>query len=69
LKNQGSSPWLCVGDFNEITRQSEKQGGQSSRPHNQIQSFRDALDECGFMDLEFVGFPFTWHKRFAEFTV
>ena len=24
LKNQGSSPWLCAGDFNEITRQSEK---------------------------------------------
>lgn len=21
------------------------------------------------MDLEFVGFPFTWHKHFAEFTV
>ena len=24
LKNRGSSPWLCAGDFNEITRQSEK---------------------------------------------
>ena len=34
-----------------------------------MQSSRDALDKCGFMDLEFVGFPFTWHKHFVEFIV
>lgn len=68
LKNRGSSPWLCVRDFNEITRQSEKQGVRSRR-NNQMQSLWIALDECGFMDLEFVRFPFTWHKHFAEFTV
>ena len=24
LKNHGSLPWLCAGDFNEIVQQSEK---------------------------------------------
>ena len=68
LKNCGSSPWLCAGNFNEITRQSEKQG-RRSRPHNKMQPFKDVMDECGFMDLKIVGFPFTWHKHYLDFTV
>ncbi|KAL4610052.1 hypothetical protein ACB092_08G024200 [Castanea dentata] len=68
LKNHGSIPWLCAGDFNEITKQSEKQGGRSW-PHHQMQEFRDILDECGCMDLDFVGFPFTWHKHYPNFTI
>ena len=27
LKSQPKKPWLCFGDFNEITKQEEKQGG------------------------------------------
>ena len=27
LKNRGSAPWICAGDFNEITKQSEKKEG------------------------------------------
>ena len=34
-----------------------------------MQAFRDVLDECGFMDLGFVGTMFTWHKHFADYTV
>ena len=51
-------PWLCFGDFNELTRQSEKLGG-SVRSQAQMQMFRDAIDECGFMDLGFTGSQFT----------
>ncbi|KAL0014054.1 hypothetical protein SO802_001123 [Lithocarpus litseifolius] len=40
LRNRGSSTWICAGDFNEITRQSEKIGGRG-RPHNQMQPFRE----------------------------
>ena len=58
-------PWLCVGDFNEITRQEEKLGG-ALRPHNQMQSFRDVIDECGFMDLGYVGSKFTWARHFEN---
>nr|POE53793.1 hypothetical protein CFP56_73735 [Quercus suber] len=34
-----------------------------------MQAFWDILDECGFMDLDFVGFPFTWHKHYPNFTI
>ena len=31
-----------------------------------MQLFRDVLDECGFMDLGFVGNHFTWSKHFVD---
>ena len=54
LKSRGLAPWICVGDFNEITNQSEKLRGRV-RPHVQIQAFKDILDACSFLDLGFVG--------------
>ncbi|XP_075669738.1 uncharacterized protein LOC142639446 [Castanea sativa] len=57
-------PWLCVGDFNEIIRSSEKLGG-SNRSQAQMQLFRDVVDECGFIDLGFSGNRFTWQKHFS----
>ena len=51
-----------MGDFNEILRLEEKQGWLV-RPERQMQGFRDALDFCGFKDLGFNGFPFTWCNR------
>ena len=47
LKSKYSLPWLCAGDFNEITRAHEKSGGRL-RPSKQMEDFRDVLDECGF---------------------
>ena len=57
--------WLCVEDFNELTRSDEKVGG-NRRSHNQMQLFRDAIDECGFIDLGFTGSKFTWRKHYAN---
>ena len=54
-----------MGDFNEITKQDEKLGG-ASRPHNQMQLFRDVIDEYNFMDLGYVGPKFTWSKYFVN---
>lgn len=34
-----------------------------------MQPFRDILDKCGFMDLGFVCFPFTWHKHYTGYKV
>ena len=65
LHGRNSLPWLCVGDFNEIVKQSEKFRGRL-RPQNQMQMFRDALDECELMDLGFKGFPFTWSKHYKD---
>ena len=68
LKTRSQAPWLCAGDFNKVTKQSEKLGGRT-RPHNQMQAFRDILEECGFMDLGFMGSKFTWHKHYDNFIV
>ena len=58
-------PWLCVGDFDEITRQKEKMGGVW-QPHNQMQLFQDVIDECSFIDLGYVGSKFTWARHFEN---
>ena len=65
LKSHFDSPWLCCGDFNEIIKQDEKVGG-AFRSHNQMQLFRDVIDDCGFMDLGFVGPKFTWSRHYEN---
>lgn len=65
LNHHPNIPWLCAGDFNELTRQDEKLGG-AIRNHRQMKSFRNVLDECGFIDLGFVGPRFTWSKHFLD---
>lgn len=45
LKNHQPVPWMCVGDFNEILEQSEKEGAVIRR-ESQMQSFREALEKC-----------------------
>ena len=65
LNSDPGIPWLCVGDFNEITRQDEKLGG-AWRYHNQMQLFRDVINKCSFMDLGFVGSKFTWARHFKD---
>uniref|UniRef100_A0A2N9G219 Uncharacterized protein n=1 Tax=Fagus sylvatica TaxID=28930 RepID=A0A2N9G219_FAGSY len=59
LHGQFSLPWCCVGDFNEIVRSSEK-CGRRDQSERQMQRFRAVIDDCGFLDLGFRGFPFTW---------
>lgn len=53
-----SLPWVCVGDFNEILLQSEKEGGPA-RPMGQIMAFREALADCSLLDLGYSGNPYT----------
>ena len=55
-------PWCVVGDFNELLEVSDKSGGVP-RSHNLMQSFREVLDEGGFVDLRYTGPDFTWHGR------
>lgn len=51
-------PWCCTGDFNEITRMSEK-SGHRGRNDRQMQEFKEVIDECEFLDLGYRGLPFT----------
>ena len=65
LNNRFNLPWVCVRNFNELLKSSEKRGG-SNRSQAQMQLFREAVDECGFIDLGFVGSQFTWQKHFTD---
>lgn len=65
LHSRNSLPWLCANDFNEIVKQSKKSRARL-RPQNQMQMFRDVLDECELMDLGFKGLPFTWSKHYRD---
>ena len=40
----------------------DKKGG-APWSHNLMQSFWEALDDCGFIDLGFSGLEFTWHRK------
>lgn len=62
LSAQSDAPWLCAGDFNEILDAQEKFGGVT-RPERQMDGFRDAVSQCGFSDLGFIGLPYTWDNR------
>ncbi|XP_042958141.1 uncharacterized protein LOC122293703 [Carya illinoinensis] len=60
---------MSGGDFNEMLHQKEKQGA-SSRPYNQIEAFRQAIERCGLYDVHHLGQHFTWsnNRRGTEFT-
>jgi exonuclease III/phage terminase Nu1 subunit (DNA packaging protein) len=62
LHHQSNLPWLCVGDFNEIMFNYEKQGGVP-RPQICMDRFRDALLFCNLNDLGFEGDIFTWRNN------
>ena len=59
LSQKYQLPWLCFGDLNEIMSVEKKLGGVQ-RSHRQMEDFRDAIHQCGFKDLEFIGPKFTW---------
>ena len=64
LSSKPKMPWCCFGDFNELLQIQDKQGGVP-RAHSLKQAFRDTLDLCGFVDLDYTGPDFTWHGRRA----
>ncbi|XP_042988754.1 uncharacterized protein LOC122316289 [Carya illinoinensis] len=59
LKPLDPTPWLCSGDFNELTCQAEKVGGPP-RPYRQMEMFREALEWCSLNRLRIEGPMFTW---------
>ena len=52
-------PWLIIRDFNEILRNSEKDGG-ASRPKQQMARFNNVINSCGLIEVDFIGPKFTW---------
>ena len=62
LRGHHNLPWICGGDFNELL-QGEEKWGRVARPESQMKEFRKVIDECEFVDLGFVGSPFTWWNK------
>ncbi|KAM2450907.1 hypothetical protein TB2_008327 [Malus domestica] len=59
LSRQSSLPWLYVGDFNEMLSAFEQLGGVGRR-NSQMNGFREAVHDCGLVDLGFIGSEYTW---------
>ncbi|KAM1206902.1 hypothetical protein TB2_007400 [Malus domestica] len=53
---------LLIGDFNDILCNDEKEGG-NYRPTSSMQDFREFVAQNELMDLDFVGYPFTWRNN------
>lgn len=53
------TPWLVVGDMNEVTSQADKKGGRLFR-RGQCSDLNNLMDAAGLMDLGYSGCPYTW---------
>ena len=61
LSTRSSSPWVCIGDYNEILSSEEKEG-RLPRSEHLMQNFRSTLLHCGLIDMGFTGNMFTWEN-------
>lgn len=59
LQSDKRRQWGCVGDFNELLSQQEKDGLRPQH-QNRIDLFREFLSSCELMDLDMKGCKFTW---------
>ena len=61
LSTRASTPWLCIGDYNEILSTEEKDG-RLPKPMHLMQEFRSTFLHCGLIDLGYTGNIFTWEN-------
>ncbi|GLT87976.1 hypothetical protein SLE2022_060240 [Rubroshorea leprosula] len=54
-----SSPWMIIGDFNDVVDQSEKFGG-GSISQTRVCAYLNCMNDCNMQDLGYVGSKFTW---------
>lgn len=61
LTDNRGRPMLIGGDFNEILKVHEKQGGSNSTPRH-MGNFSRMVNDTGLIDLGCSGDPFTWER-------
>lgn len=59
LQLDKNRPWLCLGDFNEILLQFEKDGLRPYHPRR-VELFRDFLNLSRLLEMDLKGCAFTW---------
>ncbi|XP_075650222.1 uncharacterized protein LOC142620797 [Castanea sativa] len=65
LSSSSQLPWVVIGDFNEITRMEEKEGGVEW-PISQMSRFKNTIWSCGLHEARFNGPIFTWWYQTCE---
>ncbi|KAL0889621.1 hypothetical protein Bca101_013604 [Brassica carinata] len=55
-----SSPWILLGDFNEVICLSEHSNGDNLVTTRGMREFKECLQRCDLSDLSFRGNSFTW---------
>uniref|UniRef100_A0A803PF19 Reverse transcriptase domain-containing protein n=1 Tax=Cannabis sativa TaxID=3483 RepID=A0A803PF19_CANSA len=61
LVSPSNDPWCIIGDLNNVLSQSDKKGGLPY-PNWLITGFEQTLSDCDLVDMELVGYPYTWEK-------
>lgn len=54
-----TSPWLLLGDYNQVLLDSNKRGG-SGRWKSQAFGLWETIEKCQLLELGFSGPAFTW---------
>lgn len=62
LGSRRHEPWICAGDFNEITHHSEKIGGRRKEQYT-IDTFTRLIEDIHMEDLGFKGQMHTWSNN------
>lgn len=62
LKPMYDLPWIIGGAFNEIIHLSEKNGGLNRCSYS-MNLFGEVLNQCGLIDLGYIGPSFTWSNN------
>lgn len=62
LFNSFAEPWVCIGDFNIILDDSEKEGGKNGGPCA-LNFLCELMFDLGAVDLGFTGNKFTWSNK------
>ena len=55
-------PWAVMGDFNDVTKEEEKKGGNGIC-RTRVFEYTDCMDFCNLLDLGFSGSIFTWTNK------
>ncbi|XP_062086986.1 uncharacterized protein LOC133793707 [Humulus lupulus] len=61
LASASSLPWCIMGDVNNVVGQEDKRGG-NPYPGWLINGFNQPLTDCGLIDLDLTGYPYTWER-------
>ena len=61
LHSRSSLPWCVIGDMNDLLEESDKKGNVE-HPAWLFRRFRDAVLDCGLIDIPLAGYPFTWER-------